>query len=155
LGVASSGGVRRNRPALSCSDTRWRWLAWPDWSRRLTTALYFLALNWSLLAPDSSFEGIMDFLPHQDKIVHFALFLTLASLVRWSLPAPGSPGWGRFGCFAALLLYTVAIEALQPLLGGAGRQFDWLDMACNVAGAGSGWLLYGRTAGYHADGDAR
>ena len=42
-----------------------------------------------------------------------------------------------------MLLYAGSIEALQPLIGGEGRQFDWLDMASNVAGSAAGWLLYG------------
>ena len=70
----------------------WRWLDWPAWLRRLAVSLYFLVHNWLLLAPASAFEEIEEFLPHQDKIVHGALFLTLAFLARWSLPAPGRAG---------------------------------------------------------------
>jgi VanZ family protein len=133
----------------------WWWLDWPGWLRRLTASLYFLVHNWLLLAPASTFEEVEEFLPHQDKIVHGTLFLTLAFLARWSLPAPGRAGWRRFGGIAAVLVYAGAIEALQPLIGGAGRQFEWLDMATNLAGAGCGWLLYGRVAQYHAARKAR
>lgn len=122
-----------------------RLLDWPAWQRRLTLTLFFLLLNWLMLAPSSAFEGIQKFLPHQDKIVHGALLLTLAFLVRWSLAARVRRGWRDFGAFSALVLYAGAIEALQPLLGGAGRQFDWLDMASNLAGVCAGWLLFGTT----------
>jgi VanZ family protein len=145
--------MRRQRSIPRGFASTWRWLAWPSRLRRLATALYFLALTWSMLAPASAFEEVGELFPQQDKIAHGALFMTLAALVRWSSP-PGSPARCRSGRCAALLSYAVAIEALQPLLGGAGRQYDWLDMACNIAGAGLGWLLYGRAARYHAGRDA-
>lgn len=126
-----------------CSMTSPRLLDWPDWKRRLTLALFFLLLNWLMLAPASAFEGIQKFLPHQDKIVHGALFLTLAFLVRWSLATWDERGWRDWGVFSALALYAGTIEAFQPVLGGAGRQFDWLDMASNLAGVCAGWLLFG------------
>jgi len=106
--------------------------------------LFFLGVNWLMLAPSSAFEEVREFLPHQDKIVHGGLFLTLAILARWSLLSErNGRGWWRWGLFAAVLLYAGAIEALQPVLGGPGRQFDWLDIASNLAGAGAGWLLFG------------
>ncbi len=113
---------------------------WPTWTHRLTTALFFLAVNWLMLAPASTFKRVREFLPYQDKIAHGALFLLLAALVRWSLPA--GDGRRRPGIFAALILYAGVIEALQPVLGGAGRQFDWWDMASNLTGVCSGWLLF-------------
>jgi hypothetical protein len=127
-----------------------RLFALPGWLRRLTTALYALALTWSVLAPASVFEDVGELFPHQDKVAHGGLFLMLAALVRWAWPPPDSAARGRFGGPAAVLSYAVAIEALQPLIGGEGRQFDWLDMACNLAGAVLGWLLCGTAARYHA-----
>lgn len=123
--------------------TNRRFLDWPEWTHRLLLALFFPVLNWLMLAPASAFREVREFLPHQDKIGHGALFLVLAFLVRWSLPARDRSGWRRPGVFAALVLYAVAIEALQPVIGGAGRTFDWLDMACNLAGVCGGWLLFG------------
>ena len=122
--------------------TGWRITAWPVWSRRLTTALFFFVVNWLMLAPATAFREVREFLPHQDKIVHGALFLTLACFVRWSLKAPSA--WQ--GLFVALMGYAGAIEALQPVLGGAGRRFDWLDMASNLAGVLGGWWLFGKVA---------
>lgn len=116
---------------------------WPEWTHRLTLALFFPVLNWLLLAPASTFREVRKFLPHQDKIAHATLFLVLVFLVRWSLPAGAGRGWRRLGIFATLILYAGAIEALQPVLGGAGRQFDWWDMACNIAGVCAGWVLFG------------
>lgn len=127
--------------------TNRRFPDWPEWTHRLTLALFFLALNWLLLAPASTFKEVRKFLPHQDKIAHGFLFLVLAILVRWSLPARDGRGRRRLGIFAALILYAGAIEALQPVLGGAGRQFDWLDMASNLAGVCAGWLLFETVAG--------
>lgn len=119
-----------------------RFLEWSAGSRRLSTLLYFLVLNWLMLAPASAFEDVQEFLPQQDKLVHGASFLILGSLVRWSLPARQGRG-RRLVVFAALTLYAGAIEALQPVLGGSGRQFDWLDLAGNLCGVCAGWLLMG------------
>ena len=120
-----------------------RWLDWPIRARRLAAFLYFLALNWLLLAPAKTFEEVPELFPHEDKIVHGGVFVALALLVRWAMTSNGWRVRGRNGVVAALLFYAMAIEVLQPLIGGAGRQFDWLDLACNVAGIGCGWLLYG------------
>jgi len=129
-----------------------RWFDWSPRARRLAVSLYFLVINWLMLAPSATFEDVPELFPQKDKVVHCALFLALAFLVRWATAAGGRrvPGWRRV--VAALLLYAVAIETLQPLIGGAGRTFDWLDMACNVAGVGFGWLLYGLVGEYHAPG---
>lgn len=133
----------------------WRFLDWTDRSRRQAVALYFLAVNWLMLAPASAFNVVQVRLPHQDKIVHGAIFLALAWLVRWALA--GRDGCERplLGVSVALVLYAGAIEALQPVLGGVGRQFDWLDLASNIAGTFAGWLLFGtipatRVAGVRA-----
>jgi hypothetical protein len=40
-------------------------------------------------------------------------------------------------------VYACSTEVLQPLIGGSGRQFEWLDMASNVTGSCCGWLLFG------------
>jgi len=116
---------------------------WPARARWVVVCAFFLAVNWLLLAPASAFEEVREFLPHQDKLVHGSLFLTLAFLVRWSLAARDGRWWQRLGVFAALVLYAGVSEALQPVLGGAGRRFDWLDMASNLAGVCAGWLLFG------------
>jgi hypothetical protein len=105
-----------------------------------------------MLTPAETFEELPELFPHEDKVVHGGVFIALAFLVCWATPTNGRPVRGRHGIVAALLLYAMAIEALQPLIGGAGRQFDWLDMACNVAGAGFGWLLCGMVGEYHARG---
>lgn len=120
-----------------------RLLDWSEWTNRLILALFFPVLNWLMLAPASAFREIREFLPHQDKIGHSVLFLVLAFLARGSLPARGGRGWRRHGVFAALVMYAGSTEALQPVIGGAGRTFDWLDMACNHAGVCGGWLLSG------------
>jgi hypothetical protein len=120
-----------------------QWLDWPIRVRRLAASLYFSTLTWLLLAPSETFEEVPELFPHEDKIVHGGVFLALAFLVRWAMTSNGGRVRGRHGAFAMLLFYAMAIEALQPLIGGEGRQFDWLDMACNLAGIGCGWLLYG------------
>jgi hypothetical protein len=128
-------------------ETRWTLLNWPGWARLVVLAGFFVALNWMILAPASTFEDVHQFLAHQDKIAHGAIFLTLAWLVRWSLPEgaarEGVDGWLRCGVPAALVLYACSIEVFQPLLAGKGRQFEWLDLASNITGVCSGWLLFG------------
>lgn len=129
-----------------------RWLDWPIRMRQLAASLYFVALNWLLLAPARTFEKVPELFPHEDKVVHGGVFLVLAFLVRWALVGNERRGRRWLVVLAALLLYSMAIEALQPVLGGAGRQFDWMDMASNVVGAGCGWLLCGSLGKYHARG---
>lgn len=120
-----------------------RLLALPARTRWSATGLFFAGLNWLLLAPSKTFDPVGQLLPFQDKIAHGALFVTLGFLVRWSLAAGDGRGRRRLGVPMALAVYAAAIEALQPVLGGEGRQFDWLDLALNVAGVCGGWLLFG------------
>jgi hypothetical protein len=129
------------------AETRWRLLNWPGWSRLAVLAGFFAAVNWMIFAPASTFDDVHTFLAHQDKIAHFAIFLTLAWLARWSLPGAAargrSHGWLRYGAPAALALYACSTEVLQPLIAGMGRQFEWLDLASNLTGVCSGWLFFG------------
>ena len=128
-------------------QTRWPLLNRPWWLRVALAAGFFAVLNWLIFAPASTFKEVHQFLAHQDKIAHGAIFLTLALLVRWSVPVGAAresfDRWLRYGVPAALLLYACSTEVLQPLIGGKGRQFEWLDMASNVAGLSAGWLLFG------------
>jgi len=132
---------------ISPAQTRWTLLNWPGWSRLVVLACFFAALNWMIFAPANTFEEVPPYFAHQDKIAHGAMFLVLALLVRWSFPAgaarQGVDHWLRYGVPAALVLYACSTEVLQPLIGGKGRQFEWLDMASNIAGICSGWLLFG------------
>ncbi len=127
-------------------ETRWKLLNWPGWSRLVMLVCFFAALNWMIFAPAGTFKDVHRFLAHQDKIAHCAIFLTLAWLVRWSLPGDavleGATGWQRYGVPAALVLYACSTEVLQPLIGGSGRTFEWLDMASNLTGICTGWLLF-------------
>jgi hypothetical protein len=116
---------------------------WPAWPRRVVTGCFFAAVNWMLLAPADAFESVPVLFAHEDKVAHGALFLALGWLVRWAVPARYNRGRERLGVLAGLVVYAGAIELLQPLLGGAGREFEWLDMASNLTGIAAGWLLFG------------
>lgn len=121
---------------------RWRWLDWPGRARRAVGAAYLALLTGALLVPGSTFEDVGGLFAYEDKVVHFGLFLALALLARWSLPG-GRGGAGMPGAAAAALaLYAGAIEALQPLLSGGERLFEWGDLAGNLAGLCVGWLLF-------------
>lgn len=134
--------VNARHRSLDPADLRWRWLNWPGWSRRLVAACFFALVNWLMLAPAGAFRNVHVFLAHQDKIAHFGIFLALAMVVSWSLPAGWGRGWPQAAAQALLTLYAGAIEVLQPLLAGSGRVFEWLDMACNLAGIGVALLLF-------------
>jgi hypothetical protein len=129
------------------AETRWTLLNWPGRSRLAVLACFFATVNWLIFAPAGTFQEVHEFFAHQDKIVHGAIFLLLAALVRWSFPRgaarPGVDEWLRYGVPAALVLYACSVEFLQPLIGGKGRQFEWLDMASNITGLCSGWLFFG------------
>lgn len=126
--------------------TRWRWLNWPGWARLVATLSFLAQLNWMLLAPSDVFDATPELLPHQDKIAHLGLFLVLALLVRWSLPARFPERSSSLIVLVLLVLYAGSIEVLQPLLSSS-RTFDWLDMAGNFTGVCGGWVLYGRCMG--------
>jgi hypothetical protein len=128
-------------------QTRWAALNWPWWARFVVLLLFFGLVNWLIFAPASTFKSVYRFFAHEDKVVHAGIFLTLAFLVRWSFPAGAVrdrfDGWLRYGVPLTLLVYACSTEVLQPLIGGSGRGFEWLDMASNVTGLSTGWLLFG------------
>lgn len=130
---------------------RWRVFNWPGWARWTATLSFLALVNWMLLAPSAVFQDVHVWLAFQDKLAHGSIFLTLALLVRWSLPQGGGAelagaGGLRLAAFAALALYAGSIEIFQPLLAGAGRRFEWLDLASNFSGVCAGWLLFARIA---------
>ncbi len=128
-------------------QTRWSLLNQPGWVRVTLAAGFFAALNWMIFAPASSFREVHLFFANEDKLAHGAIFLTLAWLVRWSVPVGAArkrfDRLLRYGVPASLVLYACSTEVLQPLVGGKGRQFEWLDMASNFTGLCAGWLLFG------------
>ena len=79
---------------------------------------------------------------HFDKLLHFGAHFVLASLLAW-----GALLWraGRLrkglgaacvGAFFADFALGLGVEATQYIFGRAhGRQFEWLDVAANSAGA--------------------
>jgi len=123
-------------------ETRWRALNWPGWARRALTLAFFVGMNWLLLTPSDTFRKIHRFFAHEDKVAHAGIFLALAFLLRWSLPARGWRGALGRAALAALFVYAAGIETFQPLIGGKGRVFEWSDMASNFAGTFAGWLLF-------------
>ena len=125
-------------------ETRWPLFNWPIWARWSVTLSFLTLVNWMLLVPAGVFKDVHIFLAHQDKIAHAVIFLTLALLVRWSLPAENGQSALRFAVLAALVIYAGSIEVFQPMLTHAGRKFEWADMACNYAGVAAGWMLFGR-----------
>ncbi|HEY5998799.1 MAG TPA: VanZ family protein [bacterium] len=129
------------RAGAPAARMRWRALEWPAWLRRVAAGVYLALLTAALLAPPSTFEDAGQLFTHQDKVVHLAMFLALAVLARWSLPAEGGR---RPAAAAALVVYATAIEALQPALTAGQRTFEWADLACNAAGVSAGWMLFPR-----------
>lgn len=130
---------------------RWRRLEWPGWARRLVAAAFLVLLTALLFAPPSTFKDVHRWFPHEDKVAHAAVFLVLALLVRWSLPGARGRQGLQLAAFAALALYAVSVEALQPLLSARQRLFEWGDLACNCAGTLGGWRLF--AAAFAARGD--
>ena len=121
---------------------RWRWLDWPARARRTVTTGYLALITALLFAPGSTFEDIDRWLPHQDKVVHVAIFLGLAALVRWSIPGERGDRWPRLAALAAVMLYAASVEALQPQLT-TGRLFELSDLASNCLGTLAGWWSFG------------
>jgi len=103
-----------------------------SWSTRNKRA------NWILLAPAAIFQDVHVFLSHQDKIAHFGIFGVLTWLFRWSIPARWGSGWKRVCFICSLAAYGAAIEFVQPLIPGAGRSFEWMDMFWDCVGVAAG-----------------
>jgi VanZ family protein len=76
--------------------------------------------------------------PGLDKVVHAAIFLSLAGTARW-----------RFGphprLLGAVVGYAVVSEVVQAALLSQ-RRGDPYDVVADVVGAVAGWLLAGRWA---------
>lgn len=123
--------------------SRWEWMNWPAKARWALTACYWLLVNWMLFAPSGNFKHV-HFFPQQDKLGHLALFGALAALVRWSIPLGWGRGWKRIAVAAAVIGYGVATECIQPRISGAGRAFEWLDIAMDSLGGVFGLWLCGR-----------
>ncbi len=125
----------------SIRSMRWRWLNWPVFARRLAAGVYYLLLTWLLLAPIKSMPDVDRFFAHQDKLAHFVMFGLLSGIVVWAIPVVWGRGWRRLVMMALLMIYGIAIECVQPLMPGAGRSFEWLDMLFDGMGVVLGvWL---------------
>ena len=125
-------GTSRNSPA---AGHFWHILA----------MLYLACLSGMLLAPDPwiMFGDKGDQLAEQveptlaDHFQHAAAFLLLAILAQLALRDTRG---GRFTTPAAMLLaYAGSTEAAQSLI--PNRQFEWSDLAANLAGVVVGILL--------------
>lgn len=71
--------------------------------------------------------------PGTDKVVHFALFATLALTGRWAR-VPAAP------LVAGLICYAAGSEVLQGVLP-IGRSGDVVDALVDAAGVIAGWAL--------------
>jgi VanZ family protein len=77
-----------------------------------------------------------------DKLVHFSLYATLATLAlrALTLRAPGSSTTVRCaGIFALVVAFGLFDEATQPI---TGRDFDWFDWLADGVGAITGIAIY-------------
>ena len=115
----------------------------PRWALFFGSAATVLALVLLVEGsrPPSRLPGVPH-VAHVDKLLHFGAHLVLASLLAW-----GGLLWraGRFrkrlsaACIGALFAdfaLGLGVEVTQYVLGRAhGRQFEWLDVAANSAGA--------------------
>jgi VanZ family protein len=124
--------------------TRWNWLNWTAPARRAATLAFLILMNWLLLAPATSFQDVPRFSSHQDKIAHFAIFGTLATLALWSVPCAWGKGWRRVFFILALVAYGAAIEVIQPLIPNAGRSFESMDILWDCIGITAGLWCFER-----------
>jgi len=125
---------------------RWGWLDWPAGARQVLTLGFLVLVNWLLFAPSSTFKEVHIFLAYQDKLAHFGIFFVLAGLIRWSVPGLWGRGWMRVMLVLALVGYGLGTECLQPLIPGAGRAFEWLDLLMDGLGVAAGLALCERLA---------
>lgn len=108
------------------------------------TALFWVFMDWLLLAPAQTFSHVGTLLPYQDKIVHLVSFGILTMLVRWAIPNPWGRGWQAGGVILALSAYGVGAECIQALVPSLGRSFEWTDIMVDCIGVVAGMWLCGR-----------
>ena len=125
---------------------RWRWLDRPAAARRVLTLVFLVLVNWLLFAPSKTFEEVHIIIAYQDKLAHFGIFFVLTGLVRWSVPGLWGTGWMRVILILAMVGYCLGTECLQPLIPGAGRCFEWLDLLMDGLGVAAGLWLCERLA---------
>lgn len=121
-------------------------LACPMRVRRAACAVHLALIAVLSLAPAWLFPPSPPGIPGIDKAVHVGLYGVLGALLRWA----AGPGAGRRAAGwlpAAGAAYGLAMEVLQPWIGGAGRAFSWGDAAANLAGIMLFWLVAGRFLG--------
>ena len=121
-------------------------LACPMRVRRAACAVHLALIAVLSLAPAWLFPPSPPGIPGIDKAVHVGLYGVLGALLRWA----AGPGAGRRAAWrlpAAGAAYGLAMEVLQPWIGGAGRAFSWGDAAANLAGIMLFWLVAGRFLG--------
>lgn len=77
-------------------------------------------------------------IPGLDKIIHIGLFAIWSGL--WTGYRPGRPAL----ILLIGILFGGGIEVLQEIMA-LGRSFEWWDLAADVAGVITGFLLRSRT----------
>lgn len=127
----------RNQP----TPTRWVWLNWaPTW-RWVAWGLYMVVITRLLTQPADDLPRFPLLFPHQDKVLHVAIFAVMAGALRWALPWTFSKGPAWIGGLALCLAYGLAIEAIQGAVPSAGRSFEWADLVADGCGALLGWWM--------------
>lgn len=80
--------------------------------------------------------------PHIDKVVHFVFYTTASFLWLWALKKSTLQKQLVFVLvFLSLSTFGLLIEFLQDILP-TKRAFEWLDVACNIAGVFAGTIAY-------------
>jgi VanZ family protein len=80
--------------------------------------------------------------PHEDKVVHFLMYVTYAVVLAWTFRA-GNGTW-RLGAALAIYgtLFGVFMEVLQGAFPVLGRSLSGMDMLANAIGSAAGVALY-------------
>ncbi len=105
--------------------------------RWLLFLAYTLALGGICLAPGALIRPFTPAIAGIDLVGHFMLFGLHAALFACAVGGPTPLLRGVIATAAIVLstAYGLSIECLQAAFRGAGRQFDWWDLAADAAGA--------------------
>ena len=112
---------------------------------RLPFLLWTVIILFLTLTPNSRLPEIDTLsLSFSDKLAHAGVFIIWSFLLMWYYKYQGTNGPYKNPGVLTLLLFSgifgFTIECIQYFM--PFRQFEWTDLAADIAGGGAGYYIY-------------